>query len=252
VVVVVLVVVVVVVGAVVVVVGAVVVVVGAVVVVVPPHGFGSHVPGPRLAPLALEQALAVSRTQVKAPMGDPGKQHWISGRVVVVVVGAVVVVVPPHGFGSHVPDPRLAPPALEQALAVSRTQVKAPMGDPGKQHWISGMVVDVVVVVGPVVVVVGGAVVVVVGPHAGSVGSVQEQSPFRQFAISALRHALKAAAFKPGHAAAISSEQTFGLHSFVAVASETKPPAQSATAANVTAAFLVIVEPPMAVPMSSG
>jgi hypothetical protein len=84
-----------------------------------------------------------------------------SGSVVVVVVGGHTVqkpplhpnpvkhVVPPqhgaplkpqHGFGSHVPAPRLTPPALEQSLAVSKTQAKAPMGDPGTQHWFMGHV----------------------------------------------------------------------------------------------------------------
>jgi hypothetical protein len=115
------------------------------------------------------------------------------------------------------------------------------------------VVVELVLVVGLVVVellVVGVELVVVVTPHAGSVGSVQEQSAFRQFARSSLRHALKAAAFRPGHAAAISSLQTFGLHSFVAAAGEAKTPAPSATAANVTTALMVIVEPsPVAVPM---
>src|SRR5262249_52317544 len=145
----------------------------------------------------------------------------------------VVVVVLTQGFGSHVPEPRFAPPALEHCVAVSRTQ--EPLGEPGRQHWIGASVVvvvaapvvvvtaPVVVVAAPVVVVtapvvvVGGAVVVVVGvgPHAGSVGSpVQEQSPLRQLSIRSLRHLLKALALKPGHAAATSSEHTFGLHSF--------------------------------------
>jgi hypothetical protein len=76
---------------------------------------------------------------------------------------------------------------------------------------------------------------VVVGPHAGSVGSVQEQSVVLQFLISDFLHARKSAPVKPAHAAAISSEQTFGLHDRVAVATEgTKTPAPSATAANVT------------------
>src|SRR5262249_34956696 len=87
---------------------------------------------------------------------------------------------------------------------------------------------------------------------------VQEQSPLRQLSIRSLRHLLKALALKPGHAAATSSEHTFGLHSFpggwtalgLAVASETKPPAQSVTATTVTTAFLVIVEPPMSVSRS--
>src|SRR5262245_64648767 len=99
-----------------------------------------------------------------------------SGSVVVVVVGGHTVqkpplhpnpvkhVVPPqhgaplkpqHGFGSHVPAPRLTPPAVEQSLAVSRTQAKAPMGDPGTQHWTDACVVVVGLVVVEVVVVTG-------------------------------------------------------------------------------------------------
>src|SRR5262249_42437583 len=74
---------------------------------------------------------------------------------------------------SHVPDPRFAPPALEHCVADSRTQ--EPLGEPGRQHWIGGCVV-VVVVVGAVVVVdatvvVVGAVVVVVGAAVVVVGA---------------------------------------------------------------------------------
>jgi hypothetical protein len=102
-----------------------------------------------------------------------------------------------------------------------------------------------VVVVEVDVEVVVVEVVVVVGPHAGSVGSVQEQSVVLQLRRTALLHALRAMPFKPAHPAAISSEQTFLLHGPVAVATEeTKTPAPSATAANVTTALLVIVAPP--------
>ena len=177
-------------GAAVVVVGAAVVVVGAAVVVVVvglpwivvlAQGSGEHVPGPRFAPPALEHCVAVSTRQVKAPIGEPGTQHWIGGSVVVVVVvgapvlvlvedvvvvvgasvlvlvadvvvvvGGAVVVVLTQGSGEHVPGPRFAPPALEHCVAVSTRQVKAPIGEPGTQHWIGGSVV--VVVVGVMVV----------------------------------------------------------------------------------------------------
>jgi hypothetical protein len=102
------------------------------------------------------------------------------------------------------------------------------------------MVVDVEVVDVEVVELV------VVGVHAGSVGSVQEQSVVSQLRRTAFVHTLRAMPFKPAHPAAISSEQTFLLHGPVAVATEeTNTPAPSATAANnVTTAFLVIVEPP--------
>jgi hypothetical protein len=116
------------------------------------------------------------------------------------------------------------------------------------------VVVVVVVVVELVVVVVEvdveevlvvELVVVVVGVHAGSVGSVQEQSVVLQLRRTALLHALRAVPFKPAHPAAISSAQSFLLHGPVAVATEeTKTPAPSATAANVTTALRVIVEPP--------
>src|SRR5262249_24531830 len=57
---------------------------------------------------------------------------------------------------------------------------------------------------------------------------------------------------KPAHPAAISSVQDFEPQSGgAAFAPETKTPAQSASTTNVTTAFLVIVEPPMAVPSPS-
>src|SRR4030095_7047240 len=67
--------------------------------------------------------------------------------------------------------------------------------------------------------------------------------------ITSFLHVLRAMPDKPAHAVAISSAQVFAVHFPTALASETKPPAQSATANNVTTAFLVIVEPPVAVPM---
>jgi len=86
-------------GASVVVVGAEVVVVTAPVVVVVggevvvlPQGFGSHEPGPRFTPPALEHCVADSTTQGKAPPGEPGRQHWIGASVVVVVLLVDVVV----------------------------------------------------------------------------------------------------------------------------------------------------------------
>jgi hypothetical protein len=58
--------------------------------------------------------------------------------------------------------------------------------------------------------------------------------------------ALRAAPDKPGHPAAISSEHAFAPQiGDAALAPETKTPAPSATAANVTTALRVIVEPPL-------
>jgi len=57
--------------------------------------------------------------------------------------------------------------------------------------------------------------------------------------------ALKSAPDKPAHPAAISSAHCFEPQSgAAALAPETKTPAPSATAANVTPALRVIVEPP--------
>ena len=90
--------------------------------------------------------------------------------------------------------------------------------------------------------------VVVVGVHAGSVGSVQEQSVVLQLRRTAFVHTLRAMPFKPAQPAAISSEQTFLLHGPDAVAMEkTKTPAPSPTAANVTTA-LAPSSSPVAVP----
>jgi hypothetical protein len=95
-------------------------------------------------------------------------------------------------------------------------------------------------------VVVAIVEVVVVVPHAGSAGSVQEQSGFvMQFVRTDFLHALRSLPDKPGHATAISSAQVLLVHFPAALASETKTPAASATAANATTARLVIVEPPL-------
>src|SRR5262245_32762808 len=113
-----------------------------------------------------------------------------------------------------------------------------------------GQVVVVVLVV--VLVVIEGVVVdvaVVVGVQSGSPGSpVQVQVPVLHCAMADLRHMLRALPDKPAHPAAISSEQDLLLHAGGAavVTEETKTPAPSATAANVTPTLLVIVivEPP--------
>jgi len=91
-------------------------------------------------------------------------------------------------------------------------------------------------------------VVVVVGAHGGSAGFVQEQnvSPLiLHWSRTNLLQALKSAPDKAPHAAWISSAQDLEPQSGdAAFAPETKTPAASATANNVTTAFLAIVAPP--------
>jgi hypothetical protein len=107
----------------------------------------------------------------------------------------------------------------------------------------------VVVVVATVVLVVELVVVVVVGVHIGSPGwSVQVQSPVLHWSIIDFLQVLRSLPEKAPHAELISSAHAFEPQiGGAAFAPETKTPAQSATAINVTTAFLVIVEPPMAV-----
>ena len=99
------------------------------------------------------------------------------------------------------------------------------------------------------VLVVVVLVVVVVGPHAGSAGSVQEQnvSPLiLHCSRTNLLQALKSAPDKLPHAAVISSAHCLEPQSGCAASGpETKTPAASATANNVTTAFLAIVAPPI-------
>jgi hypothetical protein len=115
---------------------------------------------------------------------------------------------------------------------------------------VVGLVVEVVglvvEVVGLVVEVVGLVVevVVVVGVQSGNPDSpVQVQVPVLHCAMTDLRHSLRALPDKPTQPAAISSEQFFLPHgggSAVAT-EETKTPAPSATAANVTTTLRPIV-----------
>src|SRR5262249_61784949 len=110
------------------------------------------------------------------------------------------------------------------------------------------VVVEVVVVVAVVVV----EVVVVTG-HVGSVGSpVQVQRSALHCEISDFLQVLRSLPDKPAHPASISSAHGFAPQiGGAAFAPVTETPAQSATATTVTTAFLVIVEPPMAVPSPS-
>jgi hypothetical protein len=109
----------------------------------------------------------------------------------------------------------------------------------------------VVVVVGTVVVTVVTVELVVVevvvaGVQSGSPGCiVQVHVPALHWSRIDDLQALRAAPDKPGHPAAISSEHAFEPQiGGAALAPETKTPAPSATAANVTTALRVIVEPP--------
>jgi hypothetical protein len=111
------------------------------------------------------------------------------------------------------------------------------------QHWIAPGVLVVVVVVVDVVVVTG---------HSGSPGSpVQVQRNALHWSVTFFAQLIEG--WGP-HASLISSLQAVVLSHlplWSAIAEEeTKTPTPSATAAkNVTTAFLVIVEPPMAVPV---
>jgi hypothetical protein len=146
---------------------------------------------------------------------------------------STVVTTPPGNAKADSVPTTSAPPTL---LLVVTMRV-------GSQHANVVVVVELVVVV-VVLVVVATVVVVVSGmpSHGGSVGSVQEQFGFVLHSFTTvLLQALKAMPVKAPHTELISSEQTFGLHFPAALASETKTPAPSTTAANVTTAPLIIV-----------
>ena len=66
-------------------------------------------------------------------------------EVLVVVVDVLVVEVDVvgHGSGEHEPAPRSRPPSVAHCVALSMTQVNAPMGEPGRQHCPGGAVVVV-------------------------------------------------------------------------------------------------------------
>src|SRR5262249_24454141 len=115
------------------------------------------------------------------------------------------------------------------------------------------VVVELVVVLVVELVVVELVVVVVTG-QLGSPGCiVQVQVPALHWSRMDDWQALRpwgAAPDNPGHPAATSSEPACEPQiGDAALAPETKTPAPSATAANVTPALRVIVEPPMAVPI---
>ena len=111
------------------------------------------------------------------------------------------------------------------------------------------LVVVVVVVVAHTAGVFGG--LKTAAHEVGSVrGAVQEQVPALHASVTKLLQFLAAMPDRrPPSMTLTSSEQFFEPQSGgAAFAPAAKTPAQSATATNVTTAFLVIVEPPMAVP----
>jgi hypothetical protein len=146
-----------------------------------------------------------------------------------VVVVELVVVGGPQGFGVQIRPSKKRPPAAKH------------WGRLTTAHWSKGP---------PGVLCVqhaeGGVVVGVVTGQLGSPGCiVQVQVPALHCSRSNDLQALRAAPDKPGHPAAISSEHAFEPQiGAAALAPETKTPTPSATAANVTTALRVIVEPP--------
>jgi hypothetical protein len=139
----------------------------------------------------------------------------------------VVVVVVEQGFGEQVPAPRAIPPCAAHCAGVSTVQVsKAPIGDDCTQHSIV--------------------------PHTGRSGSpVQVQRNALHWSVMFFAQLMEG--WGP-HASLISSLQAVVLSHLPLLSAiaeeERKTPTPSATAAkNVTTAFLVIVEPPVAVPM---
>src|SRR5262245_10719643 len=159
----------------------------------------------------------------------------------------------PHVGVGPVQSHNPVPPSTTHVCPFKHTPLEGQKAAP-TVHMRSVVVVvlvghDVVTVkvVMVVVLVVVEVVVVMVGPHGGSAGFVQEQnvSPLiLHCSRTDCLQALKSAPDKAPHAAVISSEHCFEPQSGgAALGPETKTPAASATANNVTAAFLVIVAP---------
>jgi hypothetical protein len=202
--------------------------------------------------------------------------------VVVEVVEVVVLVVAAHGSGTQVPGPLLMPPAAVHASAVRSSQVNAPPGEPGTQHWMFGAVVVVVLlvvvlvveelVVAAVLLVVVEVVVLVVAALVLVVELVVVVEPTGQRGrpaspVQVQRRSLHClvmffAQLLPlelgPHASLTSSAQaTFLSHlplSSAIAEEETKTPTANATVANKTAALLVVPViaelPPWPLPVS--
>jgi hypothetical protein len=206
----------------------------------------------------------------------------VVAAVVLVVVEVVVLVVAAHGSGTQVPGPLLMPPAAVHASAVRSSQVNAPPGEPGTQHWMFGAVVVVVLlvvvlvveelVVAAVLLVVVEVVVLVVAALVLVVELVVVVEPTGQRGrpaspVQVQRRSLHClvmffAQLLPlelgPHASLTSSAQaTFLSHlplSSAIAEEETKTPTANATVANKTAALLVVPViaelPPWPLPVS--
>jgi hypothetical protein len=206
----------------------------------------------------------------------------VVAAVVLVVVEVVVLVVAAHGSGTQVPGPLLMPPAAVHASAVRSSQVNAPPGEPGTQHWMFGAVVVVVLlvvvlvveelVVAAVLLVVVEVVVLVVAALVLVVELVVVVEPTGQRGrpaspVQVQRRSLHClvmffAQLLPlelgPHASLTSSAQaTFLSHlplSSAIAEEETKTPPANATVANKTAALLVVPViaelPPWPLPVS--
>jgi hypothetical protein len=196
-----------------------------------PHGVPELLAASTHTPLVAPKTGEKQTPLPQLPQAPPTGEQVTSGWVVVVVVLVLVV---SQGFGVQIRPSKKRPPAAKHWGRLTTAHwSKGPPGVLCVQHAEGGVVV---------------LVVVVVGPHAGSVGSVQEQnvSPLiLHWSRTNLLQALKSVPDKPAHPAAISSAHCFEPQSgCAALGPETKTPAPSATAANVTPAFLVIVGPP--------
>src|SRR5262245_34079151 len=176
------------------------------------------------------------------PVPPHSRSSVPQGSVVVVVVGPVVVV-------ELVVEVEHVHEVLVVVLVVVELVVDVVVVvEVEHVHEVLVVVLVIVelVVVDVVVDVVVVLVVVVATGQSGSPGCpVQVHGPALHWARIDDLQALRAAPDKPAHPAAISSEHAFAPQiEGAALAPETKTPAPSATAANVTPALRVIVEPP--------
>jgi hypothetical protein len=179
--------------------------------------------------------------------------------VVVEVEVVEVLVVAAHGSGTQVPGPLLLPPAAVHSSAVRSSQVNAPPGEPGTQHWMFGAVVVVVllvvvlvvelVVVEVEVVVLVVELVVVVVPPTGQRGRPRSPVQVQRCALHwFVMLVMQLSEGKNPHASLISSPQAMkGSHlkKLAAIAEEERKTPTPTAANNVTTAFLVIAGSPL-------
>jgi len=166
-----------------------------------------------------------------------------------------VLVVAAHGSGTQVPGPLLMPPAAVHAFAVRSSQVNAPPGEPGTQHWMFGAVVVVVLLVVVLVVElvvveveVVVLVVVVVAPT-GQRGRPRSPVQVQRCALHwFVMLVMQLSEGRNPHASLISSPQAMkGSHlkKLSAIAEEERKTPTPTAANNVTTAFLVIAGSPL-------